>query len=760
LKRIALALALAAALAAEARPGHAAGAWSTFLHPSAYGGIVAASDTVWGAAVDGGVVFYVRSSGQFGSYSRQPGGLASNNLTAIAADRSGNLWFGTSDAGVSRLASDGTWGVLNAFDGLPSLTVNTLRASGDSLWIGTSAGLAVYDGTEISGRLPDSGAPSPFASNNITGIALTGDSVWVATAAGVYYARRSEQLSSWTQMSAGLQLLNQQVDGLATDGVNVWALAYQQLLLATAASIWSPVSGLGAVYRVSDESGRVVASTNTGVFEYQGGAWTLHPGSPPSDGATTTTYAATADPTGVVVAAAQAGVLIEPASGAWPAYLPPGPTGNNVQNVLVDGARVYVATFDEGMARYNGQNWNLWYPSTCTANCDHTFYNTLYSFALLRDRLGQKWVGCWGEAVDRMDDSGPIDSVTHVLIQDPNPQSPPNPHTWLWSAAADSNGGVWFGGDSPDVVGFPPIGIDYYNPSGLFRRNYQPSAGDTLTGTTSHMAGVQVRSLFYDDRQRTFWVGYAGAGVQSFPLPVGADRVTPDTTGQKLQFHTLLDANRLDVFAVIPHGDSIWVFDTNDLRLYPEYGSTNTSTAYSIPAGPAPRGALHPLDVAADGTVWLGTTNGVRAYHPGGTTEDFTTANSPLANDEVRTVRIDPVTGAIWFATATGLNRYDPNYRPPPAPPLPYLQARVYPNPVPIANLIGTSLHIIGNAPSYGGRVYSVEGRLVRRLPGAANGKLLWDGRDENGSLVKPGLYFVRIDAGGRQMTARVTLLR
>jgi hypothetical protein len=362
-------------------------------------------------------------------------------------------------------------------------------------------------------------------------------------------------------------------------------------------------------------------------------------------------------------------------------------------------------------------------------------------------------VGCWSVVVDRLDDSGPVDAVTHVLI--PVTQSDIQ-HTWLWSAAADSDGGVWFGGDT-NALGSTrpedqPIGIDCYDPSGAFVRNYQPGVGDSLPPGASPMANRQVRSLWYDNILGVMWVGYAGHGVQSFKLPT--------TLGEKLVFTTLQDASHLDVFAAITHSDSLWVFNTNDLRLYLNFGSTNTSIAYSIPAGPAPRGALHPLDVARDGTVWLGTANGVRVYHPGGAVENFSTLNSPLANDEVRSVRLDPATGSAWIATATGLNRYDPNYVAPPPPPLPFLEARVYPNPVPIANLIGTSLRITGNAPSYGGRVYGVDGRMIRKLSATANGDLLWDGRDENGALVRPGLYFVRLDAGGRQMTARVTLLR
>ena len=140
--------------------------------------------------------------------------------------------------------------------------------------------------------------------------------------------------------------------------------------------------------------------------------------------------------------------------------------------------------------------------------------------------------------------------------------------------------------------------------------------------------------------------------------------------------------------------------------------------------------------------------------------QDFTPANSPLADQEVRTIRIDRATGVVWIATAAGLNRFDPAYTPPPPPKLASLSVRVYPNPAWLAQVLGSPVRIVGDGQSYTGRVYAVDGRLIRHLPGAANGGLIWDGRNDDGVLVLPGLYFIRVEAGGRSATARVTLLR
>ncbi len=62
-------------------------------------------------------------------------------------------------------------------------------------------------------------------------------------------------------------------------------------------------------------------------------------------------------------------------------------------------------------------------------------------------------------------------------------------------------------------------------------------------------------------------------------------------------------------------------------------------------------------------------------------------------------------------------------------------------------------------------RIYDVRGRLVRTIvneeimhPGSYN--LGWDGLDENGANVAPGVYYCKLQIGARSLTKRVILLR
>jgi flagellar hook assembly protein FlgD len=60
-------------------------------------------------------------------------------------------------------------------------------------------------------------------------------------------------------------------------------------------------------------------------------------------------------------------------------------------------------------------------------------------------------------------------------------------------------------------------------------------------------------------------------------------------------------------------------------------------------------------------------------------------------------------------------------------------------------------------------RVHDVAGRLARTLQNgrmtAGEHSAVWDSKDERGQLVRPGLYFVRLENSGRSVGEKVILL-
>jgi flagellar hook assembly protein FlgD len=82
-------------------------------------------------------------------------------------------------------------------------------------------------------------------------------------------------------------------------------------------------------------------------------------------------------------------------------------------------------------------------------------------------------------------------------------------------------------------------------------------------------------------------------------------------------------------------------------------------------------------------------------------------------------------------------------------------------NPNPFAEAVGIRY---GVGDERGGpvrlRIYDVEGRLLRTLidgtRAQGTAEVWWDGRDDAGRAVAPGVYFVRLDLRGAVETAKL----
>ncbi|HTR97943.1 MAG TPA: hypothetical protein VMH61_08580 [Candidatus Acidoferrales bacterium] len=746
-----LACTLALVTPATARAG---GAWTTWIRMQTCNDVIAGRDTVWIASGEAGLIRYVRSAGEYTAFTREPGALANNSLEVLAFDGTGRLWAGTAGSGASRLTAQGAWDLVNAFDGLPSDTVTALRAEGDTMWVGTSQGIALWDGRQIAGSVPDVGSPSPFGSNNVTGIIVLRDTLLVATSLGVYESRISQGLVNWNEMDSGMGSLD--VASLASDGQSVFALADGVIYrFVESAGNWVSASPATPVIRMRDDFGTIMAINVNGLSLWNGSSWSGVPGSWGSDGTAADLVEPAADPTGHFFEVRR-GLLYEQAGPPWRSTTPPGVTGDDVQNVLADGNGVWVDTYDAGVSHFDGATWHNYPTGCCGPAQDTTFMDPSFAFALQRDLAGRIWISNWETGIERIDLSGPVPVFDHVCNVYGIPQADTlDRHSDGWSSAVDAFGYVYIGGDTPSLGGganFEPMGIDVYDTIGTRVINWKT--------TNAGLASNQTRALSVD-KYGTLWAGFAGSGVGYADITtMASDSADANVNDHRRlpQFQAVAGLETSDIFGVVAHGDSVWVLTTSDLE-HVSAPSRIVGSHLDIPAGPPPRGAVHLLDVSPDGTVWVGSVSGVRAYQPGGATQDFTTDNSPLADDEVRAVSVDPRTGVVWFGTASGVNRYDPHYQPPPPPSISRLQARVYPNPTHLSG-IGLSLKLTGNTSGYSGEIIDLGGRVVRRFADATNGGAIWDGRDGRGNLVRPGVYFVHARAGGHEATVRVVVLR
>ncbi len=770
-----------AVLAARAH----AGAWATYQRPVTFSDLLCEGDTLWCATGEAGLFLYRLSTDTFTPVSPAPDGLASRHLACLARAGDGRLWVGTRGAGASVLSADRTsWTLMNQFDGLPSDSVLTMTAEGDSLWIGTQRGVAVWDGHQISGTLPDGVNPSPFPTDVVTGIVLRGDSVWVATTGGIRVRRRSDLLAPWTPADSGL--LVHSVDHLVSDGTSLIALSrFATYRWSDAAAKWVLFGGIGAVRSLAEDRGVILAGADLGLERWNGNGWSnvnpalVSSGASPMQG--------TVDPTGRIYAAgrpqssattAGTGLYRQPDGGvgAWGFAFPPGPPDNDCLNLDVEGERLYVTTYGNGIGRLGESGWTNWFPSAVGDTSSAHFRRPIFDFGMLIDTRSFKWFGSWAPidfenncapdtgSVDVLDDGGGGTRIRHIPL---GPTKPEARRSFWQASSLDSAGGHWFGLTSPcpDVgSGLEPAGLEYYaggNQDSAYFGNFSTLSGTVTTppGGNGGLPSNAVLALVAD-RQHRLWIGTkqglcvadsVGIPGRTVAVPLPIKQVADDAPrGQVIR-------------GLAAYGDLLWVFDSGQVLLYDvTTGDAASSPGFlDLPFGGGPAAnAVRPMDVGVDGTLYLGTTAGVRAYrNVGGITvaTDYTSENSPLADDEVRTIRVDRRTGVVWIATAGGVSRFDPGYVAP-APALPTLAATIYPNPARLSSA-ALSIRLSGNATTYTGRVYDLSGRVVHRFEAHANGRVVWNGRDDTGHLVQPGVYFVRTESAGRHVVSRLVLL-
>jgi hypothetical protein len=117
-----------------------------------------------------------------------------------------------------------------------------------------------------------------------------------------------------------------------------------------------------------------------------------------------------------------------------------------------------------------------------------------------------------------------------------------------------------------------------------------------------------------------------------------------------------------------------------------------------------------------------------------------------------------PGSYTLRVSRASGVTGIDPE----PLAPSRYALYQNAPNP------FNPTTEIRYDVPSSGGhvqlRVYDVHGRLIRTLvdaPETAGAKsVIWDARDDSGSLVATGVYFYRLDAPGFSETRKTVVMK
>ena len=206
---------------------------------------------------------------------------------------------------------------------------------------------------------------------------------------------------------------------------------------------------------------------------------------------------------------------------------------------------------------------------------------------------------------------------------------------------------------------------------------------------------------------------------------------------------------------------TMWVGTNNGIGLF-DCNEINTCKAYlpQIKNNNGFAGLLFQKEtvncIVADGAnrKWVGTNNGTWLLSSEGTAiiERFTKTNSPLPNDTIRQIVIDPTSGEVFFNTAQQMVSYRSTATTSVSP---MRQINIFPNPI-SPNYSGP-IAMRGLADNTILKITSLNGKLIFQTK-ALGGQAIWDGKTYDGNKVATGVYlvFARDEAGSEKAVGKI----
>lgn len=157
---------------------------------------------------------------------------------------------------------------------------------------------------------------------------------------------------------------------------------------------------------------------------------------------------------------------------------------------------------------------------------------------------------------------------------------------------------------------------------------------------------------------------------------------------------------------------------------------------------------------------WLGTTaSGLLYLSPDGSTllARYTASNSPLPDNKINSIDIDPKNGLLYVGTSKGLA----SFKTVAVEPLTdFGKITAGPNPYLIPN--DKLLRIDGLVENSSVKILSISGKLIKQFDSPGGRIANWDGTDNSGNLVGSGIYIIvgYTKDGSKVGTGKVAVIR
>lgn len=662
-----------------------------------------------------------------------PGGLPSNRVLSVARSPANALWAGTDTRGVARLKTDGTYRrTLTSFDGLPSDRVQALFVTGDSVWVGTSGGVALFTENpagQASLRRSDNEASTGGAlvSDDVLSFARVGDTLWVGTSAGL----SSFVAGVWTDRSA---LLNVAVRSLAVHRDTLWAATVAGPR-RYAGGAFSIVAGghAGASLALHEHGGELVSGTaGQEVLRYTGTGWAPTAALPAGFRANTLETGSD----GTLWAGSDRGLArYGPASNEWTWIRSKGPAVNGSEDAVADARGAWFATGNAvppggqlgNVLHYDGRDWSLVSPGTTGGQLQNSSV-----FAIHSDAASRLWMGhcCRSEEprprTDRWDPSTDVWEIlgaTNLIVLEAGAPG------FVYGGSVEHGNGVYLFDEATGAL------VDSLTPL-----NTQGAFGPGL-------ASNNLRGIAFDDQGRG-WFAHAEQGLDLW------DGKGTLAHNDDVWIHRGTGLPNLHTTAVVTtSGSQGWLGTTAGLVRIRVNGAIDVDATADV-NDDLPSLQIQALATDPEGHVWVGTIAGLSRIDAATLAVETWSVDDGLAGDDVRTLAWDSARGVLWVGTTEGFSEVVPGGGSGGA----FDESSyLYPSPLGPA---ASALRVGGIRGAVKGEVRDASGAIVHRFEADPARNEIWDGRASDGTRAAPGVYVVILREGDRSRVLRVAVIR
>ncbi len=432
----------------------------------------------------------------------------------------------------------------------------------------------------------------------------------------------------------------------------------------------------------------------------------------------------------------------------WTSHVPNGPNSNQFASLVVDPNGILWAasgpTLAFGLYRFDGQTWN----SFTTTNSALPV-NDVYRVSVACN--GSVWASTWGRGlvefpggVNRLDTNRLVSTNIGVVGISKDPT-----YVVGSNVVCDGQGNTWFSVNTPADKNL----LHVRRSDGRWVHLPVIYNGVKLTNLTEDA----VDRVLAVDGQDNLWAvarDPAYRGVLCLQNQGTIDSVAPVF----LNSANGLPSDEVKTI-IVDRDNSLWVGTDRGIGIILDPSNPLRSGAIAA-YKPLLGTTVNTIAVDPLNQKWVGTPEGVVVLSPDGTQQLATytveNTNGRLIENNVRTITVDPGSGTVYFGTASGLASLATSAA---APVETASTLKIYPNPYRLPSDV--PLTIDGLQQDSRIKVLTASGALVRDLltPGGRIG--FWDGKDEQGTNVASGIYFiVGFTEDGSVVTGKVAVLK